>query len=111
MAKRSAPTLSLIPENNNDIYPPLKKMRLSNTDSPKNPILNHLETKINIIEKNILNIENKYETIYKRLIQTENELDRITSNLQQELDDCVDNVKRLNPQYPIKNDFYMDYIN
>lgn len=69
-----------------------------------------LENKIDFLEQKIVDLENKYATIYRRLIHTENELDRVTSNMQDELDEHAAQINRVKPQYT-RNEMYMDYIN
>ena len=108
------------------LCPPFKKMKLNDSnpfiyfDALSNQTKNNIcrclncvqsENKIDNLEQRIVDLENKYGNIYRRLINTENELDRITSNIQEELDDCMNTIRRMNPQYSIKKESYMDYIN
>ena len=127
MSKR--PFLSSMSEEDELIYPRFKKMKLNDQETPNIPIASmaiandclncintnikcsHLENKIDLLEQKIVDLENKYSVINRRLIHTENELDRVTTNLQDELDNCSDQLKRINPQYTPQNQQWMDYIN
>lgn len=124
MLKRLA--TNAVEEDHEILCPPFKKMRLNDLNSltySNEPYsqnntnickcLNCIrsENKIDNLEQKIVELENKYTNIYRRLINTENELDRVTCNIQEELDDCISTVRRMNPKYSNKNESYMDYIN
>lgn len=110
----------------NSVCPRFKKMKISDNDyenclelqfklseyeRKNDESMKQMKNSISSINQKIVSIENTIEQINKRLNTLGSEFDRITDNIFDQLDDCIDKIKQI-PKINTDSDSntYMPYI-